>query len=301
MSSFRVRQARVLDAAAVADVVASLELAHYGHSTFAVSDLEDEWRLMDLERDTHVVLDGGRIVAYGALRHRSELGRCEGYVHPDAQGRGCGELLVSLIEQDAAARGARRLQNGVLENDAAAHDLLRSRGYRDVRRFREMRIELVEPPARPVWPDGVVADALDPDADARAFYAAHQEAFADHWDHEPRPYEEWRRWNLEGEHADLALWCVVRAGNDIAAGTICTHRFGGGWVDTLFTRRPWRGRGVGAALLQDAFRRFWDRGERNVGLGVDAESDTGAFRLYERAGMRPALGWTMFEKELARR
>jgi len=66
----------------------------------------------------------------------------------------------------------------------------------------------------------------------------------------------------------------------------------------LFTRRSWRGRGVGAALLADTFARFWARGERNIGLGVDAQSDTGAFRLYERAGMRPVLGWLMYEKEL---
>jgi hypothetical protein len=37
-----------------------------------------------------------------------------------------------------------------------------------------------------------------------------------------------------------------------------------------------------------------------VGLGVDSESDTGAFRVYERAGMRVALGWEMYERELDR-
>jgi mycothiol synthase len=55
---------------------------------------------------------------------------------------------------------------------------------------------------------------------------------------------------------------------------------------------------VGAALLGESFRRFWQRGERSVGLGVDAASDTGAFRLYERAGMAPALGWVTYEKQL---
>jgi ribosomal protein S18 acetylase RimI-like enzyme len=55
---------------------------------------------------------------------------------------------------------------------------------------------------------------------------------------------------------------------------------------------------VGAALLADAFGRLWEHGERSVGLGVDAASDTGAFRLYERAGMAPALGWVLYEKDL---
>jgi hypothetical protein len=31
---------------------------------------------------------------------------------------------------------------------------------------------------------------------------------------------------------------------------------------------------------------------------VDAANDTGAFRLYERAGMAPVLGWVMYEKEI---
>jgi mycothiol synthase len=70
-------------------------------------------------------------------------------------------------------------------------------------------------------------------------------------------------------------------------------------VHVLFTRRRWRKQGVGAALLGDAFGRFWERGERGVGLSVDADNDTGAFQLYERAGMAPVLGWVMYEKTLA--
>jgi hypothetical protein len=31
---------------------------------------------------------------------------------------------------------------------------------------------------------------------------------------------------------------------------------------------------------------------------VDAANETGAFRLYERAGMKPVLGWLVYEKEL---
>ena len=162
-----------------------------------------------------------------------------------------------------------------------------------------MRIELTAPPAPAVWPDGLAADEFEPLRDARAFHAAQQEAFADHWENRPRSFDEWREFHLDTPHFDPALWSVVRAGGELAAGTICVDgQYGGGWVTVLFTRRPWRGRGVGAALLQDAFGKFWARGQRDVGLGVDAESDTGAFRLYERAGMRPALGWMMFEKEL---
>jgi GNAT superfamily N-acetyltransferase len=108
--------------------------------------------------------------------------------------------------------------------------------------------------------------------------------------------------DLEDEWSELDLEQdarVVRAGDQIAAGTICRgDAYGGGWVDTLFTRRPWRKQGLGAGLLGDSFGRFWERGEHSVGLIVDAASDTGAFRLYERAGMAPALGWALYEKGL---
>jgi mycothiol synthase len=151
------------------------------------------------------------------------------------------------------------------------------------------------------WPDGLRVVPFDPERDAVEFHAAHEEAFADAWDFVPRDFASWSKGHFGGERFDPTLWCVVRAGDEIAAGTICTgNTYGGGFVHALFTRRPWRKQGVGAALLRDAFARFWERGEHTIGLGVDAASDSGAFRLYERAGMTPALGWVTHEKELAR-
>jgi GNAT superfamily N-acetyltransferase len=162
-----------------------------------------------------------------------------------------------------------------------------------------MRIELEAPPPAPEWPAELHVVPFDPDADALEFHAAHQEAFADHWDHTPRDFEAWSKEHLAGERFDPTLCCVVRAGDEIVAGTICRgDTYGGGFVHALFTRRPWRRQGVGAALLGDVFGRFWERGEHSVGLVVDAASDTGAFRLYERAGMAPVLGWVMYDKEL---
>src|SRR5450755_58753 len=287
------------DAAAVTEVVAALESSLYGQTTFSQADLEDEWSDLDLEQNAHVVRDGDRIVGYGAVREGGELWCGEGYVHPDALGRGIGKVIATGLEKDAARGGARRIQNSVLEADSAARRLLESLGYGAVRIFREPRVELEAPPPAPEWPDGLRVVAFDPERDALEFHAAHQEAFADHWDHTPRDIESWSKSHLGSERFDPTLWCVVRAGDEIAAGTICTgDTYGGGWVHALFTRRPWRKQGVGAALLGDAFGRFWERGEHSVGLSFDVASDTGAFRLYQRAGMAPALGWVVYEKEL---
>jgi mycothiol synthase len=299
MSSLRLDPAVAADAAAVSEVVLALESSLYGQGAFTQADLEDEWSDVDLERDARVVRDGDRILGYGVVRDEGELWRAEGYVHPDALGRGIGKLIATWLEEHAARGGARRIQSGVLETDLAARRLVESLGYGAVRVFREMRIELEAPPPAPQWPEALRAVPFDPEHDALEFHAAHEEAFADAWDYTPRDFESWSKSHVGSERFDPTLWCVVRAGDEIAAGTISTgDTYGGGFIHALFTRRPWRKQGVGAALLADSFGRFWQRGEHSVGLGADTASDTGAFRLYERAGMTPALGWVMYEKEL---
>src|SRR5918997_3437661 len=107
--------ATAADAADVTEIVRALESSLYGASTYTQADLEGEWAGLDLARDARVVRDGDRVVGYGAIRERGELWRIEGYVHPDAVGRGLGRRIAAGLEEDAARGGARRVQNGVFE------------------------------------------------------------------------------------------------------------------------------------------------------------------------------------------
>jgi ribosomal protein S18 acetylase RimI-like enzyme len=72
-----------------------------------------------------------------------------------------------------------------------------------------------------------------------------------------------------------------------------------GWIRVLGVRRPWRGCGRGRALLLHAFREFRRRGFARAGLGVDAESPTGANRLYESVGMRVSARFEIYEKQVS--
>ena len=260
MSSFRLRRATRSDGPAVAELVAALDLAILGRTDYSLAELEEEWRLLDVEHDAWVVTDEqGRAVGYGTVELRPDAARTDGYVHPDAWGQGVGGLLVGELEAEVRRRGADRVRNATLVLDERAQELLRGCGYAEVRRFWQMRIDLTEAPGPARWPAGVAVASLDV-ADAAAFHAALDAAFA---------------------------------------GTVCLpERMGAGWVSRLFTAREWRGRGIGAALLADAFGRFWSIGRRRVGLGVDAQSDTGAQRLYERAGMHVHFGAVIFERAL---
>jgi GNAT superfamily N-acetyltransferase len=165
-----------------------------------------------------------------------------------------------------------------------------------VRRFYQMAIELTVPPEVPA---GVAIDNLRP-GEERAFHAALEEAFQDHWEHRGQPFEVW--WERRGNTPafDPLLWLVVRDGDEIAAVSRSeVNRNGGGYVGHLAVRRPWRGRGYAKALLLRTFREFWDRGIRRVTLGVDAESPTGATHLYERVGMHVESDNVIFEKAFA--
>jgi mycothiol synthase len=71
-----------------------------------------------------------------------------------------------------------------------------------------------------------------------------------------------------------------------AAGLYGSTLPAAGYVDTLGTLRPYRGQGIGRALLLTAFAEYYRRGLRKVVLGVDATSATGALDLYQSAGMK---------------
>ncbi len=286
------------DVEQVAGLLAAVESSLYGVSTFSQADLVDEWSDVDLDQNTRVVRAGDRIVGYGAVRERGERWDAEGYVHPSATGRGIGKLIATELERHAANRGARRVHNSVWEADTAGRRLLESLGYRAARVFRELRIQLDAPPPAPEWPGGLRIVPFDPERDACEFHAAEEEAFADDWGYTPHTFDWWSKVFLGSERFDPTLWCVVRADDEIAAGTISTgDTYGGGWVQELFTRRRWRRKGVATALLRDSFRRFWERGERSIGLIVDT-ADPGALHLYERAGMAPRTGFVTYEKQV---
>ena len=67
----------------------------------------------------------------------------------------------------------------------------------------------------------------------------------------------------------------------------------------LAVRPASRRAGLGLALLESGFAALWRRGHTRVGLEVDSENETGATRLYERAGMKVTRRYATYEKVLA--
>jgi mycothiol synthase len=296
---FTVRAAAPDDVQAAAEIVRAEEHSLRGESEFGRADLVDFWAASNLRGAAWIVECDRRPVAFASYIQRGDEGMSWVTVHPDVAGRGLSSWLLARSEERALAASSPSLRVGTLAENAAARQLFAARGYHEVRHYFTMRIELDDEPEQPVWPDGIGVATFRPE-DARAVHAALNEAFADEWGWHALPFEEWREHRLEAPHTDVSLWFIAWEGDDVAGVARCEDdRDGGGWVGAIGVRKPWRGRGVGRALLLHAFGEFRRRGDPHVGLGVDAENPTGATGLYESVGMRVIKEDVIFEKGLA--
>lgn len=236
-----------------------------------------------------------------------------GSVHPEHLGKGIGSALLSWIEeraQEAVAKappGTRvSLHQGADDRDKGAQGFLERHGYRAVRHFWRMVIEMDVPPPAPIWPKGIQVRAFDPEKDLRAAILAVRDAFRDHWGFVEIPLEKamerQRHVMATDPDFDPTLRFLALEGAEIVGVCYGYPKTGAdvsmGYIPTVGVRRPWRRRGLALALLHHTFGEFYRRGIRKVALHVDSTSLTGATRLYERAGMHPDEVGHAYEKEL---
>ncbi len=303
------RAPRADEAQAIADLVNTCGLATDGDTSMTTADIYRGWSESDfhLEEDAWLVTTSqGQIVGYEEVQYDNAAHHADidGYVHPNYCGQGIGTFLLAQAEQRVRLLAQRAkatsisLHAGVSIRDVTALALFEAMGYHIERHFWHMAIEMREQPAAPQWPTGIRVRSFVPGQDDRIVHAAREEAFEDHWNHHPFPFEEWQRTRVHVEGFDPSLWLLALDGEEVAAVILCRHRPDGGWVGSLGVRRQWRQRGLGMALLLHAFGEFYRRGTQTVALSVDAQNPTGATRLYERAGMHVIRHYLVYAKEI---
>lgn len=280
------------DAAAIAELLDAHGTATGGAASETVESVTSWFDLESLDpaNDMFLALEGETIAGYADVNAPGDgsVAFLDVRVPPGREGA-LGSLLEAVLRRAAerAPAGA-RARAPAAEHDEPYRAALAERGFAVVRSSYTMAIDLAEPTGAPAWPAGLGSRAFRP-GEERAVYDAYVEAFADHWGFVAESFADWRAWSL-GPAEDTSLWRVVDDAGAIAA--LCLSRPARGedettgWVSILAVRPPWRRRGLARALLLEAFDLFRSRGRRRAGLGVDAESTTGALALYEGAGMR---------------
>jgi GNAT superfamily N-acetyltransferase len=234
-------------------------------------------------------------------------------VHPDHVSKGIGTYLITWAEKRAGQSIDRvpadlrfAPRTGFVSQNKPARALLESRGWRYNRSFYRMEITFDGPPQVSPAPAGIVIRPYDPATEFDAVIRTLLDSFRDHFGFVERPFEEevesFSHHFLKDPLYAPELWFVAMDGSEMAG--ICINRPEdfempeNGFVMELGVRRQWRKRGLGTTLLKTAFSALHRLGRKGAALGVDADSLTGALRIYEGAGMHVARQFDNFEMEI---
>jgi mycothiol synthase len=240
--------------------------------------------------------------------------RTDCWVQPGFRRQGIGRALLTrqwarakYIAAFLSRRSARettiRLRARAWDTQSGARALFVASSLQPVREYLEMRRELAArlPIAEPP-PDVSIRLWSERRAD-QAIWAARNTGFAEHWGHHDETYQAFRQ-NIDARRIQPENSYIAWSGDVVAGaclgefGPTAEERYGPGrgWVHLVFVLKPWRGRGLGRALLRSALLRAREMGHASVSLNVDAENATGAVSLYTGLGFETSTRRTLFER-----
>jgi ribosomal protein S18 acetylase RimI-like enzyme len=262
-------------------------------------DIRHSWQKpdFDLTSSSRVIVDAQKqLIAYGAIWDQGELPVqpwFTWYVHPKHYGQGIEDCLLDWMEQtaervidycppnaqiayqtDSSSTAQQRLQ------------FLESRGYKHVRNFYRMLIEMKTAPPAPNLAEAFVIRSLRYPDELEVMSIALDAIFKDHWGYIEVPVEEEIKfWEYELSHDSLfdpTLYFLAFDKQSNAIAGVCVCRIEQqddpetAYIQELGILRDYRRQGLALAMLHHAFGEFWRRGRKKVALHVDASSLTGA-------------------------
>jgi GNAT superfamily N-acetyltransferase len=235
-------------------------------------------------------------------------------IHPTVRNLELQSHLLSWVEKRAkeVAAESNTAEKHILraflrniETDDLLREALERQGFTAVRFMNRMVRNLQETIDVPPMPAGLEVRPV-PESHYRSVVNALDEAFRDHWGHAPISDSDYQAWSASPIFKP-SLWQVAWDGEEVVAGVLNTFdeeankqfNIKRGMTDPIFTRRPWRKRGLARALLMRSLQMFKDMGMSEAMLGVDTQNPSSAFVLYESCGFKPTLRSVIFEKNIS--
>jgi ribosomal protein S18 acetylase RimI-like enzyme len=259
----------------------------------------------DPYQDVLIAEVNAQVIAYNRVFWgKQEDGMCTytafGFLLPEWRRMGIGTAMLHHGERRLRAIAAHHPVDGprffqaffVDETEKGTLALLDKAGYIPIRYGFQMKRDLSEPFPDAAMPEGLEVRPVQREH-LRAIFNADMEAFRDHWGFVPPTEERFQGW-INQPSLDPSLFKVAWEGdqvagavqNFIAAEENAEYNRKRGYTEGIFTRRPWRKRGLARSLLVQSMRMFKEMGMTETALGVDAENPNGALQLYESVGYR---------------
>lgn len=292
------------DVPACAVLLAAIEDADQTGDVFGEEDLLETFRDpgSDFPRGSAGVHDGDVMVGYCCLYSSGSADQVHqmsqyGGVHPAYRGQGIGGRLLDFAELAAVPLHQERypglplsISGSCSAGNAGASALYASRGFRPARWFHLMAADLTTAGLSTPVPAGVHIAAFTAERaeDARL---VRNEAFRDHWQADQWTPGEWDHFLSYNAFRPAFSYLAYDGAEPL--GVLISREYDAyteltGMLDlyiaVVATRRSARKRGIASALLSRALADARSAGFTAASLSVDADSPTGAFGLYQRAG-----------------
>jgi len=297
------------DAESTLQLMLRSDMAEYGLPDSDLRELLHDWSQMDLQTDAWLAISGeGEMVGYASVQSNGNDLGFEFYLDPELVGDALGQELLACCEaraqemvQERGRPAATKIIWYIPHVNERSRRLAELAGFRPNRYIFNMQTDLVEPLAKPTWPESVTVRAARPPDDDRTIHELIQTAF-ERPGREYHPFDDWKAFMMREDLFQPELWFLaehspVSEDGELVGACLCFAYPDEGWVRQLGVAEAWRHQGLGRALLQHAFIVFSERGYGRVGLSVDGDNPN-AYRFYERVGMRRLRQYDPYTKQL---
>lgn len=285
---------------------------------FTFEKLRDEYNepAFDKSRDLRLWQEDNRLVMFADMWLKRAEDKLDGMLYyqvlPDAADEQLHREAIAWgetrLREAAAEQGGLRpvLHVFGLDSETEKLRLWPELGFGVERYHFNMQRDLHEPIPEPALPDGFTLRPVAGLHEVGAWVDCFNLSFIDHYNFHPQTVEDLTHWhNTDDYRPELDLVAVAEDGT-FAAFNYCSispsvnaaQQRSEGWIDALGTRRGYRKRGLGRAMLLAGMHALKQAGMDDAKLGVDAQNPSGALRLYEAVGFHRTSTWVRHLKEL---